>query len=101
MRIYDLNLTGTSAAETGRTQETERPDQADSGRAARGADKSSDRVEFSSALGKLSRAVAAQESSRASRVQMLAAQYQRGQYRADALATSRGMVSEALAMGGD
>jgi anti-sigma28 factor (negative regulator of flagellin synthesis) len=101
MRIYDLNLTGTSAGETGRTQETQRPDQADSSRAARAADRSSDRVEFSTALGKLSRAIAAQESSRASRVQALAAQYQSGRYRPDALGTSKGMVAEALAMGGD
>jgi hypothetical protein len=49
----------------------------------------------------LSQAIAAQESGRAARVQALAAQYQSGKYQPNAQATSRGMVSEALAMGGE
>jgi anti-sigma28 factor (negative regulator of flagellin synthesis) len=100
MRIYDLNLTGTSAAETGRTQETQRPDLADSAKAGRGADRSSDRVELSSTLGSLSRAIAAHQSDRAPRVQALAAQYQSGNYHPNSQATSRAMVTDALAADG-
>ncbi len=102
MRLYDLNLTGGSAAEAGRSQETQRLNGADSSRAAaRGADKNSDKVELSSTLGRLSSAIASHESSRAQNVQALAAQYRAGKYRPDAFGTSRGMVAEALAMGGD
>ncbi len=100
MRIYDLNLTGTPAAETGRTHETQRPEQAESQRTSRVTDKNSDRVEFSSTLGKLSRAISAQDFSRAAHVEALAAQFQSGKYQPNALGASRGMVSEALAMGG-
>ncbi len=99
MRIYDLNLTGTSAAETGRTHETQRADTADTAKVGRANDRSSDRVELSSALGSLSRALTAHHSDRATRVQDLAAQYQSGNYRPDSQATSRAMVSDALAAG--
>ena len=101
MRIYDVNLTGSSAAESGRAQETQRSDRAGATRTAgAGGSGSSDRVEFSSTLGRLSEAMSADGSARASRVQALAAQYQSGSYRPDSLATSKGMVSEALASGG-
>ncbi len=101
MRIYDLNLTGTSAAETGRAQGTQQPDRAGSSTAAQNTGKSGDHVELSSTLGRLSRAIASHESSRANRVQALSAQYQAGKYQPDAHASSRGMVAEALAMGGN
>ena len=98
MKVYDSNLTGTSAAQTGRAQETQKVgnENARTGAAKSG---SEDRVEFSSTLSRLSNAMAADGSSRANRVQALAAQYQSGQYRPDSLATSRGMVSEALSAG--
>ena len=87
MRIYDVNLTGSSAAESGRAQETQRSDRSGGARAGgAGANGSSDRVEFSSTLGRLSQAMSADESSRASRVQALAAQYQSGTYRPDSVA---------------
>ena len=101
MRVYDLNLTSTSAAATGRAQETQRADQAASSRAGgSGTAASGDRVEFSSTLGRISQALAADGSDRASRVQALAAQYRSGQYQPDSMATSRGMISEALAATG-
>jgi len=101
MRVYDVNLTSTSAAQSGRAQETQKADRAGSGRAGgSGTAGNGDRVEFSSTLGRLSQALAADGSDRASRVQALAAQYQSGQYQPDSLATSRGMISEALAAGG-
>jgi hypothetical protein len=48
-------------------------------------------------MGALSRAISAHESGRAARVQELAAQYGRGEYHADSAATSRAMVSDAVA----
>jgi hypothetical protein len=101
MRVYDVNLTGASTAESGRTQETQKSDRAGTGRAGgSGGGANGDRVEFSSALGRLSQALAASESQRAGRVQALATQYQSGNYRPDSIATSKGMVSEGLAAGG-
>ena len=101
MRTYDVNLTGSSAAGSGRAQEAQRPDRAGGARPdAAGAHAAGDRVEFSSTLGRLSQAMLADGSARASRVQALAAQYESGTYRPDTVATSRGIVSEALAAGG-
>jgi anti-sigma28 factor (negative regulator of flagellin synthesis) len=100
MRIYDVNLTGTAAAESGRAQETQRSDRAGGARTGgSSANGTGDRVELSSTLGRLSQALSAYGSSRTGRVQALAAQFQSGTYRPDSLATSKGMVSEALAVG--
>jgi len=101
MKIYDLNLTGGSGtAQSGRTQQTQQTEQTGgvrgSGSASAG---SSDRVEFSNALGRLSQVLAADGSARADRVASLAAQYQSGNYHPDSAATSRAMVSELLAAG--
>jgi hypothetical protein len=101
MKIYDRNLTGASTSETGQAQETQSLSRA--GKATSqtriGADGSNDRVEFSGTLGQLSRALAAFESSRAQRVQTLAADYRSGNYKPDSAATSRGIVAEALSAG--
>ena len=111
MKIYDLNLTGTSATETGRAQESQKPSRAGtvkssasgvfngSGASGSGISGSSDRVEFSGTLSRVSRSLAAFESSRANRVQALAAQYQNGTYKPDLAATSKGMVAEAMSAG--
>lgn len=102
MRIYDRNSTGASASESERAQEIQRIDQEESARrGAAGADSVGDRVELSSTLARLSGALAAHGSHRASRVQALAAQYQAGKYRPDSAATASGMVAEALSMGSD
>ncbi len=101
MKVYDVNLTGTSAAESGRAQESQKAGLARSSRAGgSGAAGNGDRVEFSSTLGRLSQALAADGAERASRVEALASQYQSGQYRPDSAATGRGMIAEALAVTG-
>lgn len=93
------NLAG-STAETGRTQETQRTDREGAARVGSSAGNTGgDRVELSSALGSLSRALATFGSDRASKVAELAAQYRAGQYKWDSQATSASMVSEALATG--
>ena len=97
MKVYDRGLT---AAETGHTQDIQKLSNTSSGKSStKGADSSGDRVEFSGNLGRLSRTLSAYDTSRASRVQALAAQYQSGNYRPDSVAISRGMVSEALGAG--
>ncbi len=53
-------------------------------------------VDFSSTLGTLSRAMTSFDTSRSSRVEALAAQYQSGNYTPDSMAVSRGLISEAL-----
>ncbi len=100
MRINDRNLTGTSASETGRAQETKDLGRSGTGKFnTGGVDGSNDRVEFSGTLNRLSRALTTFESSRASRVQALAANYQSGSYRSNSAATSKGMVADAMSAG--
>jgi Anti-sigma-28 factor, FlgM len=96
MKVYDRGLT---AAETGNTQDVQKLTSGSGKSANRGADTNGDRVEFSGNLGRLSRTLSTYETSRASRVQSLAAQYQSGNYRPDSAATSRGMLNEALGSG--
>jgi len=96
MRVYDTNLTGTSAAETGRAQETQRVERSGQDQAARTNGSGSDQVQLSGALGRLSRTLSSFNEDHASRVQALAAEYQSGGYRLDSIATSRAMISDAL-----
>jgi hypothetical protein len=93
MKVYDRGLT---AAETGHSQDVQKLTHGSGKSATKGADTSGDRVEFSGSLGLLSRTLSTYDTSRASRVQSLAAQYQSGNYRSDSWATSRGMLDEAL-----
>jgi anti-sigma28 factor (negative regulator of flagellin synthesis) len=95
MRVYDQNLNGASAAQTGGAHEVQRPDR-ENGARAHGTASDRDRVELSSSLASLSRTLESHHTDRASRVQELAAQYQRGEYRADSAATGRAMIAEAL-----
>jgi anti-sigma28 factor (negative regulator of flagellin synthesis) len=99
MRIYDSNLAGTSAAESGRTAETVKITGGSGKEAAGSTDRSGDRVELSSTLGRLARAMESIGSARSLRVEALAALYQSGNYRVDSAATSRAMIGEALAAG--
>jgi hypothetical protein len=101
MKIHDLNLTGTSAAETGQAQKTKNLGRAGTDAApARGVvDGSKDRVEFSGTMNQLARAVATFETTQASRVQALGVEYQSGKYKPNPAAISKGMVSEALSAG--
>ena len=96
MRVNEHNTTGASAAEAGRAHETNRVE-GGLGSTAATSRAGGDRVELSSTSAAVSRAMAAHHSDRAAKVHDLAAQYQRGQYRVDNAATSRGLVSEAVA----
>lgn len=97
MRVNDRILTGTTPAESGRSQETQNLNRGQGTRTGTApTDKSGDHVELSSTLETLSRAISAFGSERSSRVQSLAARYQSGNYQPDSAATARGMVSEAL-----
>lgn len=99
MRIYDRELTGSAAAESGRTQETPKLDRDSGARPATAAGGSGDLVELSSTLASVSRALSSYQSDRASKVQELSGQFQSGSYQPDSLGTSRGIVAEALSTG--
>jgi len=96
MKIYDQNPSGAAAAETRRAQDVQQSERGKTGRSAGGGSSSSDRVELSGGLGRLSETLAAFQSDRAGRVQALAAEYQSGGYQPNSTATSRGMIGEAL-----
>jgi hypothetical protein len=98
MKVYDVNLTGTSASETGRAQETQKADRAANSRTA-GANSSSDRVELSATLARVARAVSSYSADRANQVQALTQQYHSGNFRPSSVKTSQGMVAEALSSG--
>jgi flagellar biosynthesis anti-sigma factor FlgM len=100
MKIYDQNLPGTSASESGRSQEAQRTGRAGGQGMSATASGGGDQVELSDTLNKLSRAMSAYSESRSAKVQALGAQYQSGNYRVDSRATSRSMVADALAPGG-
>jgi hypothetical protein len=96
MKVHDSNLTGASAAGTTRVSETNA-----SGRTA-GASQNNiqsdgDRVEFSSALGRVSRTLDMYHAERAATVQALASRYQSGNYQTDDMSTGRALISETLA----
>lgn len=99
MRINDLSMTGTASAESGRTQETQKADRETAASSSQSGSSSGDRVELSSGLASVSRALASSSSDRASKVQQLSAQFQSGNYKPSSLATSQSMVSEALSGG--
>jgi len=99
MRIYDVNLTGSSAAEAARAQEAQRTDRSSSSRSVGTNSSGGDSIEFSTSLGRLSQTMASYASSRLRRVDALAARFQSGAYSPDSAATSKGIVSEALATG--
>jgi anti-sigma28 factor (negative regulator of flagellin synthesis) len=99
MRIYDRDLTGTAASESGRSQETQRTDREASTTSSQAGGTSGDRVELSSGLASVSRALSAYGSDRASKVQQLAAQFESGDYQPSSMAISQGMVAQALSGG--
>jgi hypothetical protein len=99
MRIYDRDLTGTTASESGRSQEAQRTDREASTTSSQPGGTQGDRVELSSGLASVSRALSAYGSDRAGKVQQLAAQFQSGDYQPSSLAISQGMVAQALSGG--
>src|SRR5690349_1440188 len=98
MRIYDHNVTGGSAAETGRTQDTQKQESTGASRPSQGSN-SPDRVEFSNALASLGRILSGSNAERSARVHALVAQYQSGNYKVDSAAVSRAMVADAIEPG--
>jgi Anti-sigma-28 factor, FlgM len=96
MRIYDRDLTGTAAADTGRAPETQKADRDTAAAPSQIGSNSGDRVELSSGLASVSRALASYASDRATQIQQLAAQFQSGNYQPNSLAISQGLVAQAL-----
>ena len=100
MKVYDTNLTGASAAETGRAQESQKLDRSGSAKSSSpGTVSGADHVELSGALGRLSKSISSFQQNRANRVEALTAQYQSGKYQPDSQATSRAMVAEMVNAG--
>jgi flagellar biosynthesis anti-sigma factor FlgM len=95
MKIYDRDITGNSPAEPGRAQETQKAGRG-SPHSVTAGNAGGDRVELSSAMARLSRAISAMGDDRASKVHALTQQYQSGNYQPDSLAISRGLIQEAL-----
>ncbi len=94
MKIYDRNLTGTSAAETGQAQEAQNLSRTgkSSSHTPGGVDGSNDRVEFSGTLSRLSRALTTFETrSGQPRSRAWRRITRSGNYKPDSAATSRGM----------
>lgn len=100
MKVYDVSLTGTTAAEGARSQEAQRAGASGVGASGATGVGSGDHVEFSNTLSSLARAMSAYGADRAAKVHAIAEQYRSGAYRVDSLATGRAMIAEALA-GGD
>src|ERR1019366_499422 len=71
MRIYDRDLTGAGAAESGRAQETQKTDHGETSALSGSGSVAGDRVELSSGLASVSRALAAYSSDRTGKVQQL------------------------------
>lgn len=101
MKIYDHNLSGTSAAETGRAKESQTAGRAGTSTSSTtaGGGVPADSVEFSGGLSQLSRAISSVDQARANRIQALTAEYQNGTYKVDAMATSKSMIAEAMSAG--
>lgn len=96
MRVQDRTSLGTSAAEAGRTQETQTARQDRTGRSGAAHSADGDRIELSTTLGRLSQAIAADGLQRSQRVQALATDYQAHRYQPNSEATSRALIAEAL-----
>jgi hypothetical protein len=102
MTIYDTNLTGacsTGTTDTSRAQGSQKVDTTGVGQSSSSKGTGDDRVELSGALGRLSQMLSSFQEDRAGRVAALVVQYQSGKYQGDSLATSQGMISDALAAG--
>jgi anti-sigma28 factor (negative regulator of flagellin synthesis) len=94
MKVTSQDLSGLGAAGASGAHEVQKP--AGDGKSAGSAGKGSDRVDFSSTLGSLSRAMSSEGSTRQAKIQALTVQYQSGSYSADSAAIGRGLLSEAL-----
>lgn len=95
MKVYDYNLTGASTAGTSRTPESAEAGHT-SGSSAYGPRGDGDRIELSSTLHDVARALAEYGEDRAVEVESLAARYQSGRYYTDFAATSCALVGESF-----
>jgi hypothetical protein len=95
MRIQDRTSLGPSAAQTGRSAETQKAGHDSTGKTSGAGSADGDRVELSSTLGRLAQAIGTYANQRAERVQALANDYQAGRFRPNSHATSRALVAEA------
>ena len=93
MKVTSQDLSGLGAAGASGAQEVQK---GGDGKSAGGGGGGNDRVDFSSTLGSLSRAMNSDGSTRQAKIQALAAQYQSGRYTADSAAIGRGLISEAF-----
>jgi anti-sigma28 factor (negative regulator of flagellin synthesis) len=100
MKIYDINTTGTPAAETSRRQESQRIGSGTVTGTGKAGRSSGDHVELSDTVNSLSRAISTYNGNQASRVQALATQYRSGNYQVNSAAVSRAMVADASSQGG-
>jgi flagellar biosynthesis anti-sigma factor FlgM len=99
MKIHDSDLTGATAAQSGRASEAQKLGKSNGPAANRAGRDGGDRVEFSDKLESLSRAMASYSAGQSNRVEQLSALYQSGQYRVDPEALGKSLVSHALAAG--
>jgi anti-sigma28 factor (negative regulator of flagellin synthesis) len=99
MKVYDRDLTGAGATESSRSQETQRTDRGATTASSQTGNGSTDRVELTSGLASVSRALSSDGVDRASKIQQLTAQVQSGNYQPSSVAISQGMVAEALSGG--
>src|SRR5579864_6697581 len=100
MRIQDRTSLGPSPAQTGRSAETQKTGQDNTGKTRATGLADGDRVELSSTVGRLSQAIGTYATQRAERVQALAGEYQARRFRPTPQSTSRAIVAEALAAHG-
>jgi anti-sigma28 factor (negative regulator of flagellin synthesis) len=102
MRVEDRNLTGTSAAQAGKSAELQEVDRNAElkGTESRWTSRS-DQVELSGLAGRLSRALSISAAERMSRVEELSAQYAEGRYEVDSFAVSRAILDEMRAVSGE
>jgi anti-sigma28 factor (negative regulator of flagellin synthesis) len=100
MTIYDVNLAGTAASESGRAQESQRTQSGTGANTGAVSRSSGDRIDLSSTLNSISQALSADSSGRAAKIEALAAQYRSGAYQPNSLAIGRGMIQEALVQEG-
>lgn len=94
MKVTSQDLSGLGAAGASSAQEVQKG--GGGSKSAGSGSGGSDRIDFSSTLGSLSRAMTSEGSTRQAKIQAITAQYQSGAYTADSAAIGRGLISEAF-----
>jgi len=100
MKIAHTGLTGSSPAEAGKTQETQRLNRTSQSRTGSGREAGAhDRVEVSSLAGLMAHTLTSSAVAHSTRVAKLNNQYHGGTYQVNSMAVSRALVDESLAVG--